>query len=146
MLIQVVRLQDNSKSTIGTISLNGIFEGFTLVDTFNEPTIPGSTRIPTGTYEIQLRTEGCMNKKYIWHFGDTHEGMLWLQDVPDFEWVYIHIGNKHEHTEGCILVGTGCDSDYKRQTVTGSTLKYISMYKKIVKEIKNGEKVTIQII
>jgi len=146
VFIQVVRLQDNNKSTIGTISLNGTFEGFTLEDTFNEPKIPGSTRIPAGEYEIKLRTEGGMNKRYGQKFGDTHKGMLWLQDVPGFEWVYIHTGNKHEHTEGCILVGTGCDSSYDRQTVTGSTLKYASMYKKILKEIENGERVTIQII
>ena len=146
MLIQLLRLQDNGNSTIGTIHLNGTFEAFSLEDTKNEPKIYGSTRIPSGEYEIKLRTEGMMNKTYSKRFGDVHKGMLWLQDVPNFKWVYLHIGNTHEDTDGCILIGTTCDSTYKRQTVAGSALKYNKTYKKIVEALERDEEVTIQII
>ena len=146
MFIQLVRLQDNGSSTIGTMHINGTFECFTLEDAHNEPKVYGETRIPSGEYQIKLRDEGGMNKKYSKKYGSLHKGMLWLQNVENFEWVYIHTGNRHEHTEGCILVGTGCDSDIKRQTVNGSVLKYVKTYGKISKAIQNGEEVTIQII
>jgi len=144
MFLQLVRLQDNGKSTIGTLHLNGEFEAFTLEDTFNEPKIYGKTRIPDGTYEIKLRTEGGMTKRYGQRFGDIHEGMLWLQDVPGFEWVYLHIGNKHEHTEGCMLVGGSCDS--LEGTIGNSRTAYTSLYKKVIESFSRGEEVTIQII
>ena len=146
MLIQVVRLQDNGTSTIGTMHINGTFEGFTLEDTFNEPKIPGNTRIPAGTYEIKLRTEGGMHSKYSTKYGDKHEGMLWLQDVPNFEWVYIHTGNTHDHTEGCLLVGTSCDASYGKQSIGNSVMKYKDIYAQVVAALHRGEDVTIQII
>jgi len=146
MLIEVKRLQDNGKSTIGTMSIDKEFEAFTLEDTFNEPKIQNETRIPDGVYRIKLRNEGGMTKKYSAKYGDEHEGMLHLQDVPNFTYVYIHTGNNHEHTDGCILVGTACNSNKNRQTVTGSVLKYKKTYAKILKAIKNGEEVTIKII
>jgi len=147
MFIQLMRLQDNGKSTIGTMHINGTFECFTLEDTFNEPKIYSKTRIPDGEYDIKLRKEmSKVNTEYYKKYGDDHEGMLWLQDVPNFSYVYIHTGNKHEHTDGCILVGTGCDADKNRQTVNGSVLKYKKTYAKILQAIKDGETVTIQII
>jgi len=145
MLIELRREQDNGSSTIGVMRIDGIFECFTLEDTFNEPKIYSQTRIPEGEFRILLRDEGGMTKKYSKKYGDEHEGMLWLQDVPNFEYVYIHTGNKHEHTDGCILVGTGCDSNKIRQSVTGSVLKYKKTYAKILKAIKDGEEVTIKI-
>ena len=145
MIIELDRLQDNGKSTIGVMKIDGIFECFSLEDAFNKPKIYGQTRIPDGEYKIKLRKEGGMTKKYSAKYGDEHEGMLWLQDVKDFEWVYIHTGNKHEDTDGCILIGTGCDSNKMRQNVTGSVLKYKKTYAKILDAMKNGEEVTIKI-
>jgi len=145
MLIELTRLQDNGKSTIGVMKLDGIFEAFSLEDTFNESKIDGKTRIPDGEYKIKLRNEGGMTKHYKAKYGDEHEGMLHLQDVPNFKYIYIHTGNSHEHTDGCILIGTACNSNKDRQTVTGSVLKYKKTYAKILDAIKNGEDITIKI-
>ena len=146
MKIELERLQDNGKSTIGTLKIDTEFEAFSLEDTYHEKKIYGQTRIPSGEYKIILRKEGGMNKRYSAKYGDDHEGMLWLQDVPGFEWVYIHTGNYHEQTDGCILIGTGCDSNFKRQSVMGSVLKYKKTYAKVLDAMKNGEEVTIKII
>ena len=143
MLIEVNRLKDDTQSTIGAMMIDGNFEGFTLEDTHNEPKVYGETCIPSGEYNITLRTDGNMTQKYAKRYGDTHRGMLWLRDVPNFEYVYIHIGNKSEDTDGCLLVGTSCDSAKGRQFVGGSALKYISTYKKILRAIDNGEEVKI---
>ena len=146
MKLLLDRLKDNKKSTIGILKIDGIWDAFTLEDAYHKEKIYGETRIPEGEYEIILRTEGGMNSAYSKKYGDDHEGMLWLQNVEGFEWVYIHTGNKHEHTDGCILVGTTCDSNDNRQMVGGSVLKYKKTYAKILKAIKRGEEVTIQII
>ena len=34
-----------------------------------------------------------------------HKGMLWVRDVPGFEYILIHTGNTDEHTAGCLIVG-----------------------------------------
>ena len=145
MFIRLDRLQDNGSSTIGTLKIDDRFEAFTLEDTHHEKKIYGETRIPAGEYQIKLRQSGGMNGKYQARYGDDHGGMLWLQDVEGFEWVYIHTGNHHEHTDGCILIGENCSSHKARQSVTGSVLKYIKTYAKILEAIKSGDTVTITI-
>ena len=62
-------------------------EGFPVEDESREITVPGETAIPRGTYELKLRTEGGMHEKYLRRHLEMHKGMLWLQNVPDFEWV-----------------------------------------------------------
>lgn len=69
----------------------------------------GSTAIPRGVYELGLRTEGAMHPKYAQRFPAWHRGMIWLQDVPGFEYVYLHIGNTARDTLGCVLLGLGYD-------------------------------------
>jgi len=145
MYIQLVRLKDDGHSTIGTVHVDGKFECFSLEDSHNEPKIYGQTRIPAGTYNIKLRIEGGMSSRYTRKF-IQHKGMLWLQDVNNFKWVYIHIGNDEEDTDGCILVGKGCNTSGTGQTISSSKLAYLALYEKAVEQLENGEEVTIQII
>jgi len=72
-----------------------------------------------------------MHQRYSARFPEFHKGMIWIKDVPQFEWVYIHIGNRPADTEGCILVGLGRleDSIYK------STAAYQRIYPRIVESI-----------
>ena len=145
MYMQLMRLKDDTESTIGTLYVNGAFECFTLEDTFNFPKVYGKTRIPDGTYEIKLRNEGGLTKKYAERY-PYHQGMLWLQNVDNFEWVYIHVGNTADHTDGCILVGEGCMATTGDQKVTGSVNAYVKLYKKAINAFERGEDVTIEII
>ena len=111
---------------------------YTLEDQYNEPKIPGETRIPAGRYEIKLRTEGGMHKRYTERFLPWHGGMLWLQDVPGFTFIYIHVGNKDDDSEGCILVGDGQISNIvERGQVTSSVLAYRRLYEKIHAALMN---------
>jgi len=144
MYIQLMRLDKNNHSTFGTMHVNGKFECFTLEDTENEPKIYGKTRIPAGEYDVLLRTTGTMNSVYSKRYGDKHHGMLWLQNVENFEWVYIHVGNYDKDTDGCILVGNICDSE--NGTIGSSRDAYEDLYKKCIEAFDRNEEITIQIV
>ena len=121
------------------------FRCFTMEDQPNEPKVPGETRIPAGRYKIELRTEGGMNERYSRKF-DWHFGMLWLQDVPGFEWVYIHYGNYERDTDGCILVGDGCQSNVLDDgMVMSSVAAYTRLYSEIMRAMDADKDVWITI-
>ncbi len=144
MNIKLTRFKDDGKSTLSTISIDKEFFSFGLEDTFNEPKIYGKTRIPAGEYEIKFRDQGGMTKKYKAKY-KNHIGMMWLQSVPGFKYVYIHIGNHNSQTNGCILVGTGCESTTGSMNVQHSANAYKKLYSKAVKAHTRGSKITIQI-
>ena len=94
-----------------------------------------------------LRQAGKFDARYSAKYGNTwHKGMLWIQDVPGFEWILIHTGNTDEHTAGCLLVGeTQQDLDKgKDGFVGGSGDAYKKMYPKVRNALQNGDKVTIE--
>lgn len=144
MKIVLTRLKDDTISTIGTLSIDGKFKCFTLEDTHNIPKVHGESRIPAGEYRIDLRTDGKMTHRYASKF-EFHKGMLWLRAVPNFEYVYIHIGNREDDTDGCILLGRTCSSAIGSQAISGSTLAYVEYYQLIANAILSGESVTIEI-
>jgi len=141
MKLILQRLSDNGTSTLGRLTADG-FQCVTLEDTFRAVKEYGKTRIPAGRYEIKLRTAGKMHFQYIKRL-PNHVGMLWLQDVPDFKCVYIHIGNEPDDTSGCILVGS---TVVNANFISESTVAYIKLYAIVVDAIEHGEEVTIQII
>jgi hypothetical protein len=67
-----------------------------------------------------------------------HKGMLWLQDVPNFTFVYIHTGNKDEHTMGCLLVGGSVQETVDDMAVWGSRDAYRKFYQKVVGAAEAG--------
>lgn len=142
------RISSGDESTLGTlfdVTQTPVFLCYMLEDQYNEPKIPGETRIPAGRYQIKLRNEGGMIKRYKARF-PWHKGMLWLQDVPNFQWVYIHVGNKDDDTDGCLLVGDGQISNTtERGMVTTSVTAYRRLYEMIVPLIEAGEEVWITI-
>lgn len=146
MHLHLMRISTGSESTTGALYIDGGFECFTLEDTKRIKKIHGETRIPDGRYEMALRSEGRLTQKYAERYQDMHRGMLWVREVPDFNWIYIHTGNKRGHTEGCILVG---DSLNNNQIGDGFISKsrdaYRRMYPKIAAAIEAGENVTFRI-
>lgn len=143
MKIKLQRLKDNGSATIGVLSIDGQMECFTVEDAAREIKIQDETCIPKGTYKIELRTEGGMTGRYAAQYPD-HRGMLWLRDVPGFEWVYIHVGNSAASSSGCVLVNRAVDS--KTMTGSYSAVAYVDVYKKIADEIEAGSIVTIEIV
>jgi hypothetical protein len=104
MLIKLLRYGHNFDSSGGALITDGVFHCHIAEDEPREIKVPGETRIPAGNYEIKLRDTGNMHDRYQLTY-PWHRGMLWLQDVPNFEWIYIHPGNVESQTDGCILCG-----------------------------------------
>jgi hypothetical protein len=141
LILLLQRFPSLADSTLGGISIDGLFCCFTLEDQSQPVKIAGETRIPAGTYSVKLRAEGGMHAKYAARFSD-HKGMLWLQDVPGFTFVYIHIGNDDDDTLGCILVG---DTANIEGTLARSEQAYRRIYGTISNAILAGEPVSITV-
>ena len=153
MLLKLRRIIDNGKETLGVLNLvsvdREIFQCFTLEDQYRLKKVMADTRIPAGTYEIKLRTEGRLHTKYKKKFPEMHKGMLHITKIPNFKYVYIHIGNTKKDTAGCPLVGNlPAKHLFKsnRYKVIESTLAYKRIYPQIVESILIGHKAFITII
>ena len=145
MKLELLRYAHSPDSTGGMILVDGKFFCYTCEDEHRDVKISGETRIPVGTYRITLRDEGGMTKRYGDKFPNLHQGMLWLRDVPGFEWIYIHVGNTDDHTEGCILVGYSGNRTEGENTVSRSTDAYKDLYRVILSAIAAGEEVSISV-
>lgn len=142
-LLRIDSQQDHSMGVLFTVDTNIHDPGpviqvrhlcYTLEDEFRRVKVSRETRIPAGTYELKLRAAGSLTKRYETRFPDIHEGMIWLQDVPNFKWIYIHCGNDDDDTDGCILVG----SYLRLNRVLNSRSTYRRIYPGIVESIKAG--------
>ena len=152
MKLKVLRFSSQEDSTSGLLFLdekNGLeFLCYTLEDEYREDKIMGETRVPAGTYKIELRTEGGFHARYTKKYGKLHKGMLHVVNVPNFKWILIHTGNTDEHTAGCLLVGDSQENNniVKDGFIGKSVNAYKRIYPDISKAILNGEEVTIEYI
>ena len=133
-------------STLGELLVDGIHECFTLEDERRRVKVPGETCVPAGRYEIRLRRQGGLHQKYQIRFPALHRGMLWLQEVPGFNWIYLHIGNDEAETDGCPLVGRVPvilpDGEFR---VASSSEAYLALYGRVTGAMERGEQVFIEI-
>jgi hypothetical protein len=142
--ITVVRINDNGQNTLSKIFIDDNFECFGLEDTFRPKKVYGQTRIPKGLYDLTLRTVGGKHSQYTNHRNATirsiHKGMLWVRNVPGFEYILIHIGNYARDTHGCLLVGKDWVYNQQRRErmITNSTDAYINFYNKVYEDTSNG--------
>lgn len=141
MKLLLQRLPQHAECTLGGLSVDGLFQCFALEDVHRDVKVIGKTRIPAGTYDIKLRAEGGMHERYVALYPE-HRGMLWLQDVPGFEWVYLHTGNSQDDTDGCILLGDTA-------LATGRVIESVKAYRRVYGVVSNailaGEPTTIAV-
>lgn len=140
MELSVFRTRNNGNATEGKLYINGEFQCYTLEDEPRENKVMGETRIPAGRYRVRLRTEGGHHQKYAAKFG-FHKGMLHVTNIPNFEYVLIHIGNTEKDTAGCILVGKSVEN----YVLHSSTVAYIDLYQKVIGAFDKDELVFITI-
>uniref|UniRef100_UPI00403F0BB4 DUF5675 family protein n=1 Tax=Bernardetia sp. Wsw4-3y2 TaxID=3127471 RepID=UPI00403F0BB4 len=147
-MIKLHRIQQTPKTTLGQISIEGIKKTWwTLEDTLRITKIKKETAIPTGVYEILLRKAGRIHQNYLAKFGAKfHKGTLHLQNVPNFQWILLHIGNNKTHTEGCPLIGNRKDKAPNGDFVLwNSTDAYKEFYPIVATALEEGKRVFIEI-
>jgi Family of unknown function (DUF5675) len=143
------RVMSGAHATIGTLYFTTPARRalcWTLEDHFSAVKVHGMTRIPAGSYALALRTEGGMHARYTARFGDFHRGMIWLQHVPGFEYVYLHCGNTDADTEGCILLGNVATESVSEAGMLGaSEAAYRRVYPLLADPLSQGTHVWLQI-
>ena len=129
MELSLIRKEFTTESTIGDLLIDGKFYSFTLEDMYRDKKIKGVTAIPYGTYEVIINFSNRFQRP-----------MPLLLNVPGFDGIRIHNGNKAEHTEGCILVGFTKSKNF----IGNSKSAFIQFMPKLQAGLKTG-KVFIEI-
>lgn len=146
LVLTLIRFKSTKNDTLGKLSLDGQFECYTLEDEYRAIKVPRETRIPAGNYEIVQRKAGRIYANYCQRFNENHP-IMWLKNVPGFSYIYIHILNTEDETEGCIGVGQG----YHLQTdgryfLERSTKAYLALYKQVRVAWMNRRRVCIVVM
>ncbi len=141
MRLTLKRVRQGKKSTLSELYRDGIFQCYVLEDSVRDTKVKGQTCIPMGVFKLGLNYWGGMNTAYKKRFPEMHQGMIEIKDIPNFNNVYMHIGNTHEDTSGCLLVGTYFhrSSDADDFEVYQSAQAYQELYKAIIEKVKRGE-------
>lgn len=153
MKLQLKRIALRPTYTIGRLLIDGERFCDTLEDKVRdtnkdgdlldegEQKVYGQTAIPYGTYGVTLNVQSPKYSKRKAY--DFCKGYLpRLLDVPHFEGILIHIGNKPEDSAGCILVG-------ENKVVGGlinSTATFTRLYERLKAAADNGEDIDIEIV
>jgi len=148
MKLEVLRFSSENDSTNGLlfdVTDGRRFLCYTLEDEYRKEKEYGETRVPAGTYNITLRTVGGFHGRYLKKYGEMHKGMLWVRDVPNFEYILIHTGNTDEHTAGCLIIGNSQQANFGSSNgfVGSSVDAYKRVYPPIAAALVAGEEVTI---
>jgi len=147
MKLEVLRFNSSDDFTTGllfdvTDNVRS-FLCYTLEDEARTEKKWGETRIPAGTYKLTLRSEGGFHTRYLAKFGaDFHKGMIYVNEVPNFEYILWHIGNDDDDTAGCLLVGKTSQDNF----IGSSTAAYKEIYPPIRDAILSGEEVSVKYI
>ncbi|HBL75809.1 MAG: hypothetical protein A2W90_04725 [Bacteroidetes bacterium GWF2_42_66] len=137
--LKLLRISDDGKTTIGLLFVNNRFYCYTLEDARREVKIPGETRIPAGTYLITFRKElSELTQKYRDLYPDWFSFHLQLNNVPEFDLVYLHNGGDHTDTEGCILVSDSIQVQNKNTMLTNSRITFRRLYEFISEQLSGG--------
>ena len=152
MKLKVLRFSSQKDTTNGLLFIEneeGLeFLCYTLEDEYRKEKVYAETRIPAGKYNLTLREVGGFHGRYKKKFPDIHKGMLWVRDVPNFEYILIHCGNTDNHTAGCLLLGDSQQSNIvsKDGFIGSSKQAYKRVYPIIAKKLDMGDNVTIEYI
>lgn len=126
MNLVLKRLHKTENSTVGELTVDGLFQCYTLEDIEREVKVKSETAIPKGTYKVIINRSNRFKRL-----------LPLLIDVPGFEGIRIHSGNSNHDTEGCILVGETRSKDF-----IGKSRK---AFNALFEKMKKAESITITI-
>lgn len=146
MKLELHRIFKGPEYTIGKLYINGQYVCDTLEDVDRGLTqkmslndivrkkVYGKTAIPTGEYQVTLAVISPKFKDRSW--AKFCGGRLpRLLNVPGFQGVLIHVGNKPEDTLGCILVG------YNK--IKGRVINSAEAFKKLYSMLDKSPSITL---
>ena len=152
MILEVLRISSQEDSTSGILfditDNKRKFLCYTIEDEYRSKKVKHETRIPAGVYKLTLRTEGGFHSRYKKKYGDWHRGMIYVNNVPNFEWILWHTGNSDESTSGCLIFGQNQESNLIKPDgwVGSSVSAYKFVYPKIRDAILSGEEVIVKYV
>tara|TARA_R100000541_G_C1897352_1_gene84117 strand:- start:110453 stop:110929 length:477 start_codon:yes stop_codon:yes gene_type:complete len=140
------RLAHGEDSSYGVLyDPEGVQQCFIVEDEPREVKVDGETRIHKGKYLLkQRKVLSGMTKRYREKY-DWFKWHLELQDVPDFEYVYLHIGNFERNSEGCLLCNYNIVTSGKEYYGGNSTQAFKDFYEKVNKLLEEGYEVYVDI-
>ena len=130
-LIKVERFIHHPDSEISRVYVNDQLFCYSIEDAYRTTKIPGETCIPDGVYPLATRWSPHFSPKY------NHD-MVWVQNVPGFQYILIHTGNTINDTEGCLILGGKIGILNGKDAVLNSKPTYLSFYNKVINQVKAG--------
>lgn len=148
MKIDIIRIHSDEYATIGCLYIDGKLECFTLENGVTEVKKPGRSRIPNGVYELTLRNEPSPKREHYRNKYKWFKNHIMLKDVPNFNYIYIHVGNTTSDTDGCILIGDAMYTNVANvnKAIGNSVLSFKRFYSLVYPILESGKnKVTLTI-
>lgn len=136
MKLRLLRHTFGSAATIGDLYLDGEYFCKTLEDADRKlecdgEKVHGQTAIPRGTYDVIIDWSPRF-KRELPH----------VLDVPGFEGIRIHPGNRSADTEGCILVGRDVLND---DFISDSRSTFLSLLFRMEEVYERGETIALEV-
>jgi len=145
MELVLQRMSEKTNSTYGILFEREKQQCFVIEDASRVVKVAGKTRVPAGRYQIKFREVlSGMTKEYRAKY-DNFTWHLELQDVPNFKYVYGHVGNYHRNTEGCLLFNLGVREQKGEWVGIDSVRAFKRIYDKLSKALYMQEQVWITI-
>jgi hypothetical protein len=144
--IDVLSYNDNGESTLDLLFINGRWFCYALEDEARDIKLAGETRIPRAMFQLGIRKEVTpLTQKYRDRF-DWFEFHIEILSVPDFDYVYMHIGNDADDTEACVLVGDDANNNnHGVGYIKNSGKAFERFYKLVYPKLKAGETFLIEL-
>lgn len=129
------RYSDNRDSTLGLLlkiletnqGPRTVLQAYTLEDEYREVKVSGETRIPAGTYTVDIqKAETPLTLKYRAKF-PWFKNHLEIKDVLNFKGIYFHLGNTDDDSDGCVILGDIADNN---SIGDGSIMKSTGAFKR----------------
>ena len=141
------RIASDNQSTLGLLTVDGKKFSFVIEDEERDIKVKGETRIPAGKYLVKFRKQITpltkkYRSKYPWF---TYH--LELTDVPNFKYVYIHIGNFESSTDACQIVGNKAGFDGNNHFRNFESVdNFRRLYLLVLDVINRGESVWYEVL
>lgn len=144
MKLHLMRDVFGQTATLGVLTIDGKSFGYVCEDTdrgldssmplaeIKKIKVKGKTAIPAGTYKVGIR------------YSPKHKkDVMYLIDVPGFQFIELHVGNDAGDTEGCQLIGTRRDTSTMRVLHSEQAVTWLEA--NVMPLIRQGVDVTYQI-